>query len=118
MSRTNIFELASDISVVCANAGKRDIPISRCRIEVFTQLWGDTSCGFGGFAGQAMTNAFTILLYDDENNQVHVFINGRFAYTVYEPTQEFDKDVLNKCIAGKGSGRRAKYNQPKTDMST
>jgi hypothetical protein len=52
----------------------------------FNQQFSDTSCGFGGMAGQAFTDAPVIVIFRERNGQAAVFVGGRFAYVV-EPNE-------------------------------
>jgi hypothetical protein len=62
-------------------------------LHIFEQLWSDTSCGFGGIAGQAFTscNVYAFVPKNKENIYlvnailpplVIVYIGNRFAYAV------------------------------------
>lgn len=37
-------------------------------VYMFPQTWGDTSLGFGGMGGQAITTALTTIIGDNQNN--------------------------------------------------
>ena len=63
---------------------------------MFPQTWGDTSLGFGGIAGQAVTTAYTTILEVD--NTMLVFFGGRFAYSVKRPNQSFHEDVAKRVM--------------------
>jgi transcriptional regulator with XRE-family HTH domain len=52
----------------------------------FNQQFSDTSCGFGGMAGQGFTTAPVIVVFRERNGQAAVFVSGRFAYVV-EPNE-------------------------------
>jgi hypothetical protein len=59
---------------------------------IFEQMWPDTSCGFGGIAGQAFTSC-NVYAFVPKNREaipyvnvklptdVIIYIGGRFAYT-------------------------------------
>ena len=67
--------------------------VSDFEVRIFEQTWGDTSCGFGGMAGQAMTTENTYVFVPiGVNQKCFVYFGSRFAYAV-DPTQEF-WDVL------------------------
>lgn len=60
-------------------------------MHIFEQWWPDTSCGFGGIAGQAFTQCNVyVLVPKTETNYVNVelpteaivYIGNRFAYKV------------------------------------
>ena len=50
------------------------------KVYAFTQTWSDTSCGFGGMAGQSITDALTVVFR--RGNFAAVFIAGKYAYHV------------------------------------
>lgn len=68
-------------------------------VYMFPQTWGDTSLGFGGMGGQAITTALTTIIGDNQNNVWGVFYDERLAYIVTDPTPEFWEDVRNWNIA-------------------
>lgn len=51
--------------------------------EMWTQQWSDTSCGFGGIAGQAFTFATVVMAWRERGDHAVVFIAGQFAYPVH-----------------------------------
>lgn len=73
-------------------------------IHIFEQMWGNTSGGFEGIGGSAMTTQTTYVLISNMPNydECLVFFNGGFAYKV-PYSEKFMKDVINQRIAGKGS---------------
>lgn len=72
-------------------------------IEIFQQWWGNTSGGFEGIGGCAMTRQTTYVLHD--HNKAHVFFNGEFAYSI-EMNIKFIEDLKVKNIAGKQSYKK------------
>ena len=61
-------------------------------LYIFEQMWSDTSCGFGGIAGQAFTtcNVYAFVPKNREDipyvnvtipTEVIIYIGERFAYT-------------------------------------
>jgi hypothetical protein len=67
---------------------------------MFPQSWGDTSCGFGGMAGQAFTSAYTVILIDENAGLNFVYINFRFAYLVTRPSEYFYECVAKQRFPG------------------
>ena len=68
-------------------------------VYVFPQLWSDTSLGYSGCGGSAMTTAHTIIIGSGRNNQYRVYFGGdRLAYEVREPNDLFYKDMKNHCM--------------------
>lgn len=68
-------------------------------LHTFSQLWGNTSGGFEGFGGSAMTTQNTIVLVPKFTHDALVFFGGTFAYRT-PVTKEFLEDLSNKTIAG------------------
>ena len=77
-------------------------------LHIFEQLWPDTSCGFGGIAGQAFTscNVYAFVPKNKENIYlvnailpplVIVYIGNRFAYAVPK-TDLILKDIKNHNV--------------------
>ncbi len=67
--------------------------ISDFELYDFTQVWGDTTCGFGGVGGQVMTAARTYVLVPVScDEKCLVYFGSRFAYAV-PYSQVFIEDV-------------------------
>ena len=66
-------------------------------VWVFTQMWGNTSLGFGGVGGDAMTSAWTHVVLTNDGIY-HIFFNGRYAYSVENPTERFKSDLENRTM--------------------
>lgn len=61
--------------------------ISQCVVRaMFPQLWGSTALGFGGIGGQAMTDAYSVVV-EGPSGELAVYWSGRFAYLVDPKTQ-------------------------------
>ena len=76
-------------------------------LHMFEQLWGDTTLGFGGIGGQAMTTAMTYVFIPVSCNQLcFVYFAGRFAYKV-PYCDAFINDVRNCNMAS--VARSGKY---------
>lgn len=70
-------------------------------LHTFEQTWADTTCGFGGFGGQAITTARTYVFVPVSiNERCYVYIGGRFAYSC-EWSEVFKKDLMNQNVAGR-----------------
>lgn len=80
-------------------------------IIVFSQTWPDTSCGFGGRAGQSFTSVFTTVLLSSEG--YIVFIGGRYAYTVKNPSDKFLNDLQYRYLKGACDKKRNLYEKTK-----
>lgn len=62
------------------------------RVIVFEQMWGNTALGFNGIGGDSMTSAWTHVVITEEG-RYFVFFDGRLAYCVENPTDEFIDDL-------------------------
>lgn len=88
---------------------------SVCDFELltFVQTWGNTSGGFEGIGGSAMTEQRTYIFVPTtatESEECLVFFGGKFAY--YAPLNEtFKKDIQNQSVAGVSS--KSKYRTTK-----
>ena len=69
--------------------------------RAWPQVWGDTSLGFGGIAGQAMTEAQTIIVADRLTDDYYVYFGGRWAYTVHHPRERFIDAVKQQQMPGR-----------------
>lgn len=76
--------------------------LSREEVEVglWVQSWSDTSCGFGGMAGQALSSAYTVLVSQTGDAPFVVYHNFRFAYAVLRPTSEFYRKLERRQLPG------------------
>ena len=77
--------------------------ISKCiRAEVldayiFIQPWESTALGFSGVDGSSIVDAWTHVIQTTDG-KYHVFFNGRHAYSIENPTDQFKKDLMNRCM--------------------
>lgn len=85
----------------------------------FTQVWGSTSLGFGGWGGSMMTSAITTLVEVQADVQgkfstrYYVFFDGQFAYFVENPNDIFMQDKAKGNMADCYTARtRYNSNQP------
>lgn len=63
-----------------------------CDIYHFPQAWGSTALGFGGLGGQAITKAYTTVVFGPVGDAC-VYFSGRFAYHVHQPNKELILDI-------------------------
>lgn len=81
--------------------------MSDVEVDMFVQTWSDTSCGFGGMAGQAFTSAYTVVVFCEMTSDYAVYHAGQFAYRINhnERTDEgydrFKEDLAGHCLAGR-----------------
>ena len=69
---------------------------------MFVQGWGSTALGFGGIGGQAMTDAYTIIIGCELNSILCVYFGGRLAYNLDLTKcdiQKINEDIANENIA-------------------
>lgn len=72
---------------------------------MFPQTWGDTSLGFGGIGGQAITSAYTTVVIDNTSGWCGVFFDEGLAYTIHNPNENFFEDLKKwsmKSVSKKG----------------
>lgn len=76
---------------------------------MFPQMWGDTSLGFGGIGGQAMTSAYTTVIIDNNTGWHGVFFGERLAYIINSPNEKFYENLRNwnmESVSRKGKYKR------------
>jgi hypothetical protein len=64
------------------------------------QTWGNTTLGFGGIGGQAITTAQTILVTDTLTGVVAIYHGGKFAYVIKNPSITFWERVRDWNLPG------------------
>ncbi|MGY3581384.1 hypothetical protein ACVIGB_000547 [Bradyrhizobium sp. USDA 4341] len=80
-------------------------------VVLFPQTWSSTALGYGGIGGQAMTEAYTVIVTDDRVSCVY-FGGGRLAYNIDLSAQSaagrarFAKDVAISMLAACGEEGR------------
>jgi hypothetical protein len=83
--------------------------VSDFELYTFEQTWGNTSGGFEGIGGSAMTNQRTYVFVPTtatEKEECLIFFGARFAY--HAPYNEtLRKDLINHNMAG--ISQKAKY---------
>lgn len=84
--------------VLKKHAGFRFGP-EELQLYAFSQTWGNTSCGWGGIAGQAFTRSMTVVILNDYSTDALVYL-GRFAYHVKNPNIRFHEDLRRHCMLG------------------
>lgn len=89
------------------NLYKEGVRISDFDLFTFIQMWGNTSGGFEGVGGCAMTNQRTYVFIPNGGTceMCFVYFGGRFAYAV-PFSSKFMEDVKNQRVAGKSSYRK------------
>jgi hypothetical protein len=77
-------------------------------VAMFPQQWGSTALGFGGIGGQAITEAYVVIVECRQNGQHAVYFGGRHAYTIDCPNGFFTEDMTAKRMADV-SGAKVRY---------
>jgi hypothetical protein len=93
-------ELPSTLTRVLCHAHKTFDDLEHLSLRSWPQTWSDTSLGFGGIAGQAISTAQTILLEDEEKGIAHVYHGGRYAYTC-KCDEGYREHLLGQRFPGK-----------------
>ena len=70
--------------------------------KMFMQTWGDTGCGIyidsNGhpyMAGNAITDAYTVVFYESISKQYFVYFNSQLAYVITKANKKFLNDLHN-----------------------
>lgn len=72
---------------------------------MFMQTWPSTSLGFGGIGGQALTDAYTVVISSRRGPWYCVYFGGRFAYWLDNPARAFFEDIANRDVADMRTGK-------------
>jgi hypothetical protein len=111
---SKLTSMAKDLLVINEDFHWRHVgelePLSQDLFDlyIFEQMWSDTSCGFGGIAGQAFTtcNVYAFVPKNKEDipyvnvtlpTEVIIYIGERFAYTAPK-SDLIMKDIKNHNI--------------------
>ena len=110
---TNLTSMAKELLIINEDITWRFRGLNYRAYDLYTfeQEWPDTSCGFGGVAGQAFTscnvyafvpNNNSCMVVNDVLAKVIVYIGSRFAYAV--PKSEYIMEDINakniRSVAG------------------
>lgn len=107
MNSTNLRDVAMELLMIDRDFSRhlnnpRKNAVECFTLHTFEQIWGNTSGGFQGIGGSAMTTQRTYVfvplsIVDDE--ECLVFFGGRFAY--HAPYNDiFKEDIANQSVAG------------------
>lgn len=73
----------------------------------FEQMWGSTALGFdGAIGGCAMTTAPITIIKHTKSETYGIFFDGKLAYILKEPNENFFTDVEKEMMASTGSKNR------------
>jgi len=82
---------------------------------MFPQTWGSTCTAFdvtqtgdATIGGSAMTEAYTVVFEEGCTHTFGVFVDNKFCYIVYDPTESFYED-LNNCNIVSLSKAKVRY---------
>lgn len=53
---------------------------SNIDLHIVDQMWGSTSCGWGGMGGAAMTNSYTMVIENSALSIACIYYGGKLAY--------------------------------------
>lgn len=70
-----------------------DLRYPQFEINVFLQTWGSTCLGFGGIGGQAMTSAYTTVIWEENTGIYGVFFNEGLGYVINNPNDLFMESI-------------------------
>lgn len=86
-------------------------------LHTFEQAWADTTCGFGGYGGQAITTARTYVFVPvSVDEKCYVYIGGSFAYSC-EWSEIFRNDLMNQNVAGRIHASKYAINKEDQNVS-
>jgi len=78
----------------CKENDLSNLKYSDIKVTIFEQTWGSTALGFGGIGGQAMTSAYTTVIWDYTINIWAVYFGNRMAYIILDPNDLFMENVF------------------------
>lgn len=53
-------------------------------VHIVKQMWSSTSCGWGGIGGDAMSESYTVVIYNKTLGGVFIFYSGQLAYVAQD----------------------------------
>lgn len=68
--------------------------------NMFSQWWGNTTGGFEGIGGCAMTKEYTVVVYERNTDIYIVCFGDKPCYVVVDANDTFMEDLKNHSIAG------------------
>lgn len=91
---TQLLQIHTNWRYSCRNGNEKDFELC-----TFTQIWGNTSGGFEGIGGSAMTEERTYVFISKMTDECLVYFGSRFAYSC-KKSDNFLSDVLRKDVCG------------------
>lgn len=99
MNKLNLISISKDIlNIELYMNNQEEYKNGNWEIKIFQQWWGNTSGGFEGIGGSALTRQMTYVIHN--NIDAYVFFSGRFAYKI-KINNNFINDLANENIAGR-----------------
>lgn len=96
---TELLQIHSNWSFYCRSGKELDFDM-----VTFVQLWGNTTGGFEGFGGSALTEQRTYVFISKTTDECLVFFGSHFAYSC-RASENFLSDVSNGSVCGLSSCR-------------
>lgn len=88
------FKLKKSFSITAMSVG--------LEAKMFMQTWADTGCGIdidsNGYpymVGNAITDAYTVVFYENISKQYFVYFNSQLAYIITKANKKFLNDLHN-----------------------
>lgn len=82
------------------NSRIRQVDLEEMEIDVWSQDWSTSSCGFGGVGTVSPCSATTLVARYVTSGAYTVFHDFRFAYLVERPSELFFRHLENKRLVG------------------
>ena len=101
-NKTTQFAMDQSVQVLqtCLNHASREIEGNKVLFveAMFPQLWDTAMLGFLGVAKAEDTLAYTVIIGDYVSKVYKVYFDGRFAYDVHNPNQNFCNAIASRTL--------------------
>jgi|GEM_PF-5364484 len=67
---------------------------SDVNLHVVNQIWGSTSCGWGGMGGAAMSSKYNVILEHPREKLLFVYWDGQLAYVLNNKDDNYKFDRM------------------------
>lgn len=94
---------------------ERDVAFEEVTVYSWPQVWTNTTCGFPGIGGAALTSAQTVVVMLGGSGPVCVYHAGRFAYLVQRPGKHFWLGMTVYHLPGADEAERIKRLEHEAD---
>ena len=102
-----VYRFDGGVRIDTGNTEERRPRIDSVDVVMFPQTWGSTALGFGGVGGQAITTAYTVVVYGPMGDAC-VYFGGRFAYHIARHNATFQDHFMQRNMH-KVAGATALY---------